>query len=194
MKDFDVIVVGAGLGGLSAATFLSQPGKRVLRLEKHNVPGGYASSLLWGRFEFDVALHELSGVYTPVLASAVVLFLAIIMEFRGSGFLLIGIFGLFSVMGIPAVNSISQDVVSPAHGRVCYDVLAAYGHPLPWGPFPTPWERRRGAQGAHDDPVHPGAGIVASMCFWGESRHYPTDMEKVQGFMLKPSDEISRRH
>jgi prolycopene isomerase len=62
MKDFDVIVVGAGLGGLSAATFLSQAGKRVLLLEKHNVPGGYASSFLRGRFEFEVALHELSGV------------------------------------------------------------------------------------------------------------------------------------
>ena len=62
MKDFDVIVVGAGLGGLTAATFLSQSGKRVLLLEKHNTPGGYASSFLRGRFEFDVALHELSGV------------------------------------------------------------------------------------------------------------------------------------
>ncbi len=62
MKDFDVIVVGAGLGGLSAATFLSQAGQRVLLLEKHNVPGGYASSFRRGRFEFDVALHELSGL------------------------------------------------------------------------------------------------------------------------------------
>ena len=44
MKDFDAVVVGAGLGGLSAATYLAKAGKRVLVLEKHNVPGGYATS------------------------------------------------------------------------------------------------------------------------------------------------------
>jgi prolycopene isomerase len=62
VKDFDAIIVGAGLGGLSAATALSQAGKKVLLMERHNVPGGYASSFLRGRFEFDASLHELSGV------------------------------------------------------------------------------------------------------------------------------------
>jgi len=62
MKDYDVIVVGAGLGGLSAATALSKAGKKVLLLERHNVPGGYATSFIRGRFEFDASLHELSGV------------------------------------------------------------------------------------------------------------------------------------
>ncbi len=62
MKDYDVVVIGAGLGGLSVATFLTKAGKKVLLLEKHNIPGGYASSFIRGRFEFEIALHELSGL------------------------------------------------------------------------------------------------------------------------------------
>jgi phytoene dehydrogenase-like protein/ferredoxin-NADP reductase len=62
MKDYDAVVIGGGLGGLSAAAHLSVKGKKVLLLEKHCVPGGYASSFNRGRFEFDASLHELSGV------------------------------------------------------------------------------------------------------------------------------------
>ncbi len=62
MNDFEVIVIGAGLGGISAAASLAKAGKKVLLLEKHNVPGGYATSFLRGRYEFEVALHGLSGL------------------------------------------------------------------------------------------------------------------------------------
>jgi phytoene dehydrogenase-like protein/ferredoxin-NADP reductase len=62
MKDYDVVVIGAGLGGLSSAANLAKAGKKVLLLERHYVPGGYASSFLRGRFEFEVSLHELSGL------------------------------------------------------------------------------------------------------------------------------------
>jgi len=58
---YDVIVVGAGLGGMSAATFLAKNGLSVLLLERHNVPGGFATSFVRGRYEFEIALHELSG-------------------------------------------------------------------------------------------------------------------------------------
>jgi prolycopene isomerase len=63
-SSYDVIVIGAGLGGLSAATLLAKEGQKVLLLERHNVPGGYATSFVRGRFEFEVALHELSGIGT----------------------------------------------------------------------------------------------------------------------------------
>ena len=62
MNDYDAVVIGSGLGGLSAATFLSKEGKKVLLLERQNVPGGYASSFVRGRFEFEASLHELSGM------------------------------------------------------------------------------------------------------------------------------------
>jgi phytoene dehydrogenase-like protein len=68
---FDAIVIGAGLGGLSAATMLAQAGLSVLLLERHNIPGGYATSFVRGRYEFEVALHELSGVGPPERRGAV---------------------------------------------------------------------------------------------------------------------------
>jgi prolycopene isomerase len=64
MKKWDVVVIGAGLGGLSAATRLARAGRKVLLLERHAVPGGYATSFVRGRFEFEVALHALSGMGT----------------------------------------------------------------------------------------------------------------------------------
>lgn len=62
---YDAIVIGAGLGGLAAATTLAASGLKALLLERHNVPGGYATSFVRGRYEFEVALHELSGIGPP---------------------------------------------------------------------------------------------------------------------------------
>jgi prolycopene isomerase len=61
-QKYDAIVIGAGLGGLSGATMLAKNGLKVLLLERHNVPGGYATSFVRGRYEFEVALHELSNI------------------------------------------------------------------------------------------------------------------------------------
>lgn len=59
-KQYDAIVIGAGNGGLVAAIRLLQNGYKTLVLEKHSVPGGFASSFVRGRFEFEAALHELN--------------------------------------------------------------------------------------------------------------------------------------
>lgn len=61
-EQFDVVVIGAGLGGLSAGGYLAKAGKRVLVLEHHTVPGGYAHEFRRGRYRFEVALHALDGV------------------------------------------------------------------------------------------------------------------------------------
>ncbi|WPL40125.1 phytoene desaturase family protein [Malacoplasma iowae] len=59
---YDAVVIGAGNGGLVSATRMAKYGMKVLLVEQHNVPGGFASSFVRGRFEFEPALHELGAV------------------------------------------------------------------------------------------------------------------------------------
>ena len=72
MKEYDIVVIGAGNGGISASVALSQQGKKVLVLEQHNLPGGCASSFVRGRFEFDVSLHSMDyyNAFKPVFTDA----------------------------------------------------------------------------------------------------------------------------
>jgi prolycopene isomerase len=65
MTDYDAVVIGAGNAGLTAAATLARGGVRTLLVERHNVPGGCATSFRRGRFEFEVALHQLSGIGSP---------------------------------------------------------------------------------------------------------------------------------
>ena len=64
-KQYDVIVIGAGNGGLAAAVTCAKAGLSTLLLERHNIPGGSASSFVRGRFEFEPSLHELAGIGSP---------------------------------------------------------------------------------------------------------------------------------
>lgn len=53
MQDIDVIVIGSGIGGLSAAALLARYGKRVIVCESHTIAGGAAHSFQRQGFEFD---------------------------------------------------------------------------------------------------------------------------------------------
>jgi acyl transferase domain-containing protein/phytoene dehydrogenase-like protein/NADP-dependent 3-hydroxy acid dehydrogenase YdfG/acyl-CoA thioesterase FadM len=67
---YDVIVVGAGIGGLTAAGLLSKNGEKVLVVEQHNKPGGFCTS--WERmvkhngkqlrFVFDAGVHDIAAL------------------------------------------------------------------------------------------------------------------------------------
>ena len=55
----DVIVVGAGLGGLGCAAAFARQGFKPLVLEQHDKPGGYATAFRRpGGFVFDASLHS----------------------------------------------------------------------------------------------------------------------------------------
>ncbi len=64
-ESYDAVVIGAGNGGLAAALMLAVKGAKPLLLEQHNLPGGFATSFVRGRFEFEASLHELSSIGSP---------------------------------------------------------------------------------------------------------------------------------
>lgn len=64
---YDVIVIGAGLAGLTSALKLAQNGKKVAVFEKHFMPGGYSTNFKRkdkdrNLYIFDVALHGIGGL------------------------------------------------------------------------------------------------------------------------------------
>jgi phytoene dehydrogenase-like protein len=60
MNNFDYVILGAGLGGLSAAACLTKQGYRVAVLEKHYLPGGCCHTFDCGEYSFCADVHYIS--------------------------------------------------------------------------------------------------------------------------------------
>lgn len=57
-NNFDVIIIGSGIGGLTAGAFLSKTEqKKVLVLEKHSISGGLTHTFSRNGFRWDVGVH-----------------------------------------------------------------------------------------------------------------------------------------
>lgn len=67
-NQFDVVVVGAGMGGLTTAVYSARAGRKVLLLEKAAQPGGLFGSFQSGPYTFDHGARavENSGIMFPM--------------------------------------------------------------------------------------------------------------------------------
>ncbi|MFC1703561.1 phytoene desaturase family protein [Candidatus Omnitrophota bacterium] len=61
IKNYDVVIIGAGLGGLVCGCYLAKKGLDVLIVEKNFQPGGYCTSFKRKNFKFDACAHSLGG-------------------------------------------------------------------------------------------------------------------------------------
>jgi len=72
MKEkFDAIIIGAGLGGLTAGAKLAKEGKKVMLIEQHYIPGGCATTFKRKDFIFEVGLHEMVGFNTQSIRTKI---------------------------------------------------------------------------------------------------------------------------
>ncbi|MBF0531714.1 MAG: NAD(P)/FAD-dependent oxidoreductase [Candidatus Omnitrophica bacterium] len=65
--DYDVVIIGAGIGGLICANYLIQSGLKVAIVEQHFQVGGYCTSFQRKGYNFDIGVHYLSGIKRGVL-------------------------------------------------------------------------------------------------------------------------------
>ncbi len=62
--EFDVIVIGAGMGGLTAAALLAQRGLKTLVVEQAHYVGGFCANFRrhHRKYVFDIGVHDISGL------------------------------------------------------------------------------------------------------------------------------------
>ena len=63
--NYDAVVIGSGMGGLSTAALLTDLGWRVCVLEQHYTAGGYTHSYERNGYEWDVGVHYIGDVGAP---------------------------------------------------------------------------------------------------------------------------------
>jgi all-trans-retinol 13,14-reductase len=68
---YDVIIIGAGIGGLVCGCFLAKEGKKVLIVEKHYQVGGYCTSFTRNGIVFDAGPHLLSSLRSKGILSKI---------------------------------------------------------------------------------------------------------------------------
>ena len=63
--EYDAIVIGSGIGGMTAAACLAELGKKVVVFEQHYTAGGFTHSYARNGYEWDVGVHYIGDVGAP---------------------------------------------------------------------------------------------------------------------------------
>ncbi|GBE05094.1 MAG TPA: NAD(P)/FAD-dependent oxidoreductase [Candidatus Moranbacteria bacterium] len=60
-NEYDAVIIGAGIGGLTCGCYLAKAGLKVLIVEQHHKAGGYCTSFKRKGFTFDATTHYLGS-------------------------------------------------------------------------------------------------------------------------------------
>jgi len=61
-EEYDVIIIGSGMGSLTTGAILAKEGYKVLILERHYTAGGFTHVFKRKGYEWDVGIHYIGGV------------------------------------------------------------------------------------------------------------------------------------
>ena len=61
-KEYDLLVIGSGIGGLVSALILAKEGRKVCVLEKNNQFGGNLQTFSRNKLIFDTGVHYIGGL------------------------------------------------------------------------------------------------------------------------------------
>jgi phytoene dehydrogenase-like protein len=69
MSDYDAVIIGSGIGGLTTGAYLAKRGRRVLICEQYRRPGGYLTSFKHKGYIFDGGTQSVEdmGMFIPML-------------------------------------------------------------------------------------------------------------------------------
>ncbi len=120
------------------------------------------------------------------LTAAALLVPALIMDVSGIGLILMFAFGIFLMLGLPSIHTITQDVVTPGMKGMSWGmiILVIYLLGGGWAPAGIGLISDSLGGGAYGVKmalfIAPAAGLIAGILFLIGSRHYAADVKKVK--------------
>lgn len=155
------------------------------------IPGTFIGGLLADKWQATNSRARMLLNGASDLLAAVFAIAALLLNVEGPGYLLICVWCVMAMIGLPALSAVTQDVADPAFKALSYGVGIFLSYVLggAWGPV---------AVGAMSDALGGGteglrtaliivclAGFAAAFINWLGARTYPADMAKAGGAILQ---------